>query len=52
MPQESKERLDTIRPVNLGQASRISGVRASDIAILHIHMEKRRRQNAETKAVP
>ncbi|MFP6616015.1 MAG: tRNA uridine-5-carboxymethylaminomethyl(34) synthesis enzyme MnmG [Candidatus Hydrogenedentota bacterium] len=52
MPQESKEQLHGIRPVNLGQASRISGVRASDIAILHIYMEKRRRQNAETNAVP
>ncbi len=51
MPQESKERLETIRPVNLGQASRISGVRASDIAILHIYMEKRRRENAASEAV-
>ena len=46
MPIESKERLEAIRPVNLGQASRISGVRASDIAILHIYMEKRRRSAA------
>jgi tRNA uridine 5-carboxymethylaminomethyl modification enzyme len=43
MPIESKERLQAIRPANLGQASRISGVRASDIAILHIYMEKHRR---------
>lgn len=49
MPQESKEQLHSIRPVNLGQASRISGVRASDISILHIYMEKRRRENAEAK---
>ena len=46
MPQESKERLNTIRPANLGQASRISGVRASDIAILHIYMEKRHCERA------
>ena len=50
MPQESKERLDTIRPVNMGQASRISGVRASDVAVLHIYLEKQRRQNQEEQA--
>jgi tRNA uridine 5-carboxymethylaminomethyl modification enzyme len=46
MPQESKERLHEIRPANFGQASRISGVRPSDIAILHIYMEKQRRLSA------
>ena len=50
MPQESKERLHTIRPINMGQASRISGVRASDIAVLHIYMEKRRRQSEHAPA--
>lgn len=44
LPKESRERLDEIRPVNFGQASRISGVRASDVAILHIFVEKLRRQ--------
>ncbi|MFP6581703.1 MAG: tRNA uridine-5-carboxymethylaminomethyl(34) synthesis enzyme MnmG [Candidatus Hydrogenedentota bacterium] len=47
MPQESKERLHSIRPGNMGQASRISGVRASDVAVLHIYMEKRRRAAQE-----
>jgi tRNA uridine 5-carboxymethylaminomethyl modification enzyme len=40
IPQESKERLMAIKPVSLGQASRISGVRPSDIAALHIYLEK------------
>jgi len=48
MPIESKERLQAIRPTNLGQASRISGVRASDIAVLHIYMEKHRRTEEST----
>lgn len=44
LPAESRQRLDEIRPVNFGQAARVSGVRASDIAILHIYIEKRRRE--------
>ena len=31
---ESREKLESIRPVSVGQASRISGVRNSDIAVL------------------
>jgi len=38
---ESKEKLSKIQPVSIGQASRISGVRNSDIAILLVHLEKR-----------
>lgn len=33
---ESREKLKKIRPVSLGQASRISGVRTSDIAVLMV----------------
>ncbi|MBI5093299.1 MAG: tRNA uridine-5-carboxymethylaminomethyl(34) synthesis enzyme MnmG [Candidatus Hydrogenedentes bacterium] len=40
LPRESKERLHAIRPVNFGQASRISGVKPADIAVLHIYAEK------------
>jgi tRNA uridine 5-carboxymethylaminomethyl modification enzyme len=43
LPRESKDRLAAIRPVNFGQASRISGVRAADIAVLHIYVEKHNR---------
>ena len=35
---ESKEKFKKIRPVSLGQASRISGVRSSDIAVLMVHL--------------
>ncbi len=37
---ESMEKLLHIRPISLGQASRISGVRTSDIAILMVHLGK------------
>ena len=47
LPQESKDRLSEIRPANFGQAARISGVKPNDIAILHIHVEKLRREKAE-----
>lgn len=33
---ESREKFKEIRPLNIGQASRISGVRVSDIAILQV----------------
>ncbi|MDK1021109.1 MAG: tRNA uridine-5-carboxymethylaminomethyl(34) synthesis enzyme MnmG [Candidatus Hydrogenedentes bacterium] len=50
LPAEARQRLDEIRPVNFGQASRISGVRASDIAILHVYLEKRRREKKRASA--
>ncbi len=34
------EKLENIRPLNLGQASRISGVTPSALSILHIYLEK------------
>ncbi len=37
---EAKEKLKKIKPLTLGQASRISGVNPSDISILMIHMNK------------
>ncbi len=43
LPAESRQRLSEVRPANFGQATRVSGVRASDIAILHIYVEKLRR---------
>lgn len=41
---ESREKLSRIRPSNLGQASRITGVTPADIAILSVHLERLRRQ--------
>lgn len=37
---ESREKLKKIRPVSLGQASRISGVRNSDIAVLMVILKR------------
>jgi tRNA uridine 5-carboxymethylaminomethyl modification enzyme len=41
---EIKEKLANIRPINLGQASRISGVTPAAISILMIYLEKSRRR--------
>lgn len=37
---ESREKFKTVKPATLGQASRISGVRTSDIAVLLVHLKK------------
>ena len=37
---ESREKLNKIRPQNLGQASRIPGVSAADLSIIMIYLEK------------
>jgi tRNA uridine 5-carboxymethylaminomethyl modification enzyme len=50
LPAESRQRLGEIRPVNFGHASRIPGVRASDITILHIYLEKVRREREKQTA--
>ncbi len=43
---EAQEKFEKIRPVSLGQASRISGITPCDISTLAIYMEKLRRLSA------
>ena len=43
LKKEAQEKLSKIRPISLGQASRISGVTPSDIDILLIYLEARER---------
>ena len=50
MPRESMERLAQVRPENFGQAARVPGVRPSDVAALHIHVEKLARSNSTRTA--
>lgn len=43
---EIKEKLSKIKPINLGQASRISGVTPAAISVLMVYLEKTRREKA------
>ncbi len=38
---EAREKLERVRPLSLGQASRISGIRQSDISLLTLYLSKR-----------
>jgi tRNA uridine 5-carboxymethylaminomethyl modification enzyme len=48
---ESREKFKDVRPLSIGQASRISGVRNSDIAILMVSVARRPGQSEAEKAV-
>ncbi len=46
---ESREKLDKVRPRTLGQAGRVDGVRAGDLAVLTVYLKKlnsRRKDNS------
>ena len=48
VPRECQERLNQIRPVTFGQASRIAGVKPADIAVLHVYVERLARTAKDT----
>jgi tRNA uridine 5-carboxymethylaminomethyl modification enzyme len=39
---EAKQKLDRIKPINIGQASRISGITPADITVLLLYIDKRK----------
>ena len=39
---EAREKLNQIKPLNLGQASRISGVNPADVAVLMVYLSQRK----------
>ena len=43
---EAKQKLKQIKPISIGQASRISGVNPADISVLLIYLEKEKRKVA------
>lgn len=45
---ESRDRLKQVRPVSIGQASRISGVNPADISILLVYLEQQKRLRSES----
>ena len=44
---EAQEKLNAVRPLNIGQASRISGVSPADVNVLMIYMVKQAHRRAE-----
>lgn len=48
---EARQKLNTIRPHTLGQASRIDGVTPADLSLLALHLEKRHPHRARKERV-
>ena len=49
---EARQKLADRRPRTLGAASRIAGVRPPDVALLAVHVERRRRATSPSAATP
>ena len=47
---EARQQLERVRPLTVGQASRIPGVTPADISVLFVHLERRRRTTGSGKA--
>ena len=43
---EAKQKLEQVRPISIGQASRISGVSPADISMLLVYLEQRNRSTS------
>ena len=46
---EARQKLDALKPISVGQASRISGVSPADINVLLIHLEKMKRSQKQNE---
>lgn len=46
---EARQKLDALKPISVGQASRISGVSPADINVLLIHLEKMKRAQRQNQ---
>ena len=44
---EAKQKLEQVRPISIGQASRISGVSPADISMLLVYLEQRNRSHKD-----
>ncbi|WP_018923286.1 tRNA uridine-5-carboxymethylaminomethyl(34) synthesis enzyme MnmG [Salsuginibacillus kocurii] len=47
---EARQKLEEVRPISVGQASRVSGVNPADISILLVYLEQGRQATAEEVA--